>query len=96
MHIATHGYFLSDEDASRTKKSIASLFNDNYKSDSNLKSGLLLAGSQNTLNGNQPENSNNGILTAEEAKSLNLKDTELVVLSACETGLGNNFRFSKF
>ncbi len=90
LHIATHGYFLSDEDASRTKKSIASLFNDNYKSDSNLKSGLLLAGSQNTLNGNQAENSNNGILTAEEAKSLNLKDTELVVLSACETGLGDN------
>ena len=66
------------------------LFNDNYKNDSYLKSGLLLARAQNTLNGKQSENNDNGILTAEEVKSLNLKDTELVVLSACETGLGDN------
>lgn len=90
LHIATHGYFLSNDDTSKTKQSIANLVNDNYKNDSYLKSGLLLAGAQNTLNGKQPENSNNGILTAEEAKNLNLKDTELVVLSACETGLGDN------
>jgi|GEM_PF-4200844 len=90
LHIASHGYFLKNDDTSKTKQSIANLINDNYKNDSYLKSGLLLAGAQNTLNGKQPENSNNGILTAEEAKSLILKDTELVVLSACETGLGVN------
>jgi CHAT domain-containing protein len=90
LHIATHGYFLSNDDTSKTKQSIANLINDNYKNDSYLKSGLLFAGAQNTLNGNQLENSNNGILTAEEAKSLNLKNTELVVLSACETGLGDH------
>ncbi|MEY3500887.1 MAG: hypothetical protein RL308_2556 [Bacteroidota bacterium] len=90
LHIATHGYFLKNGDNSKTKKNISQLINENYKNDSYLKSGLLLAGAQNTLNGNQPENINNGILTAEEAKSLNLKDTDLVVLSACETGLGDN------
>ena len=90
LHIATHGYFLSNDDTSKTKQSIASLINESYKNDSYLKAGLLLAGAQNTLNGKQPESKNNGILTAEEAKSLNLKDTELVVLSACETGLGDN------
>lgn len=90
LHIATHGYFLNNDDASKTKQSIANQINDSYKNDSYLKSGLLLAGAQNTLNGKQPKNSNNGILTAEEAKSLNLKNTELVVLSACETGLGDN------
>ena len=90
LHIATHGYFLTNNDTSKTKQSIANLIDDNYKNDSYLKSGLLLAGAQNTLNGKQPESKNNGILTAEEAKSLNLKDTELVVLSACETGLGDN------
>jgi CHAT domain-containing protein len=89
LHIATHGYFLSSVNTSKTKQSIASLINENYRNDSYLKSGLLLAGAQNTLNGKRLEN-NNGILTAEEAKSLNLKDTELVVLSACETGLGDN------
>ena len=90
LHIATHGYFLTNNDTSKAKQSIANLIDDNYKNDSYLKSGLLLAGAQNSLNGKQPENSNNGILTAEEAKSLNLRNTELVVLSACETGLGDN------
>ena len=90
LHIATHGYFLTNDNTSKTKQSIANLFNDNYKNDSYLKSGLLLARAQNTLNGKQSENNDNGILTAEEVKSLNLKDTELVVLSACETGLGDN------
>jgi CHAT domain-containing protein len=55
-----------------------------------LKVGLLFAGAQNSLNAKQPLSKNNGILTAEEVKSLNLKDTDLVVLSACETGLGDN------
>lgn len=90
LHIATHGYFLTNDDTSKAKQSIANLFNDNYKNDTYLKSGLLLSGAQNTLNGIQSENNHNGILTAKEAKSLNLKDTELVVLSACETGLGDN------
>jgi len=90
LHIATHGYFLKDDDASKTKLSISDLFNDNYANDSFLKSGLLLAGAQNTLNGKQIDGSDNGILTAEEAKSLDLKDTKLVVLSACETGLGDD------
>lgn len=90
LHIATHGFFLKNEDTSKTKQSITELINDNYKNDSYLKSGLLLAGAQNTLNGIQLQNSNNGILMAEEAKSLDLRNTELVVLSACETGLGDN------
>ena len=90
MHIATHGYFIKDNETSKTKIKLSELINNAYNTDSYLKSGLLLAGAQNTLNGKLINGSNNGILTAEEAKSLNLKDTELVVLSACETGLGDN------
>ena len=49
-----------------------------------LRSGLLLAGS---VNSTMP-GSEDGILTAYEALNLNLESTELVVLFACQTGLG--------
>lgn len=90
LHIATHGYFLKSDTTSKAKKRILELFNDNYKNDSYLQSGLLFSGSQNTLNGDSTSSIENGIFTGEEAKNLNLKNTELVVLSACETGMGDN------
>jgi CHAT domain-containing protein len=49
-----------------------------------IRSGLLFSG----VNGNANSSIDDGILTAYEAAMLNLKDTRLVVLSACETGLG--------
>ena len=54
-----------------------------------LRSGLLFAGANKTLKGDSTKVSENGILTAYEASYLNLKGTELVVLSACETGKGD-------
>jgi CHAT domain-containing protein len=51
-----------------------------------LKSGLVLAGVNNK--GNIETESEDGVLTAFEIASLNLQNTNLVVLSACETGLG--------
>ena len=52
-----------------------------------LRSGVLLSGSENTIRG-EVFSQENGILNALEAKNLDLVNTELVVLSACETGLG--------
>jgi CHAT domain-containing protein/tetratricopeptide (TPR) repeat protein len=73
LHIATHGYFHPDKGIS---------FN------SLTQSGLLLSGANRTLAGEKTEKSEDGILTAYEAMNLNLDNTDLVVLSACETGLG--------
>lgn len=89
MHIATHGFFLPD--VSKTKKKIFGVEIEKAKENPLLRSGLMFTGADNTIQqiGN-PENksSNDGILNAYEAMLLDLNETELVVLSACETGLG--------
>jgi hypothetical protein len=54
-----------------------------------LWSGLYFAGANRTLADQSPVNLEDGVMTAFEATELNLQGTELVVLSACETGLGH-------
>jgi len=54
-----------------------------------LRSGLIMAGGNTAWQGKQTlEGKEDGILTAYEISQMNLSNTELVVLSACETGLG--------
>jgi len=87
FHIATHGFTtpaLSEDDAKQMTQSEAQLTENPL-----LKTGLLLRGAGDLLNKTKYNyNLESGILTAYEAMSLNLDKTDLVVLSACETGLG--------
>ncbi|MFY0652721.1 MAG: CHAT domain-containing protein [Cyclobacteriaceae bacterium] len=86
FHIATHGFFqpnaqLNAEDIGLKEN----LLGENPL----LKTGLLLVGAGDILNKTTSNfNLDDGILTAYEAMNMNLDKTELVVLSACETGLG--------
>ena len=88
MHIATHGYFLADVG----KGSAMGVDAENAKNNPLLRSGLILAGAPDpTKEEHQADlqSNDNGILTAYEAMNLSLEGTDLIVLSACETGLGD-------
>ena len=88
LHIATHGYFLKDIQSN--DKLFLGFESSNLKDLSLLRSGILLAGvipaTNDSLN---IDSENDGVVTAAEACLLNLVNTQLVVLSACQTGLGD-------
>lgn len=86
LHIATHGFFVDENEASSTFKMGAAT--EYAKQNPLLRSGLLLSGASNFIQNNVRLEEENGILTAYEAANLNLDNTDLVVLSACETGKG--------
>lgn len=88
VHIATHGYFSPDLELTSTEG--LSSTEAEFAQNPLLRSGLLLKGAGDVLkSGNTLQiNSENGVLTAYEAMDLNFDNTDLVVLSACETGKG--------
>lgn len=90
LHIATHGYFLADLSQMETNKVLGVDINA-AKENPLLRSGVLLSNCDNVFDpAYKPSaHAENGILTAYEAMSLELDKTDLVVLSACETGLGS-------
>ncbi len=90
VHIATHGYFMKDTESSGG--SVFGVSTENASNNPLLRSGLILAGIGKTLADTATadiSSNDNGILTAYEAMNLSLEETELVVLSACQTGLGD-------
>lgn len=102
LHIATHGFFLNDVPLVAPPDFSRSLFQDRGSlepvptsvspsrpttgntENPLLRSGIALAGFNPRKSGSE-----DGVLTALEAAGLNLSGTKLVVLSACETGLGD-------
>jgi CHAT domain-containing protein/tetratricopeptide (TPR) repeat protein len=94
VHFATHGFFLGADcgvPVARTRAVGAivparSRDSTNLSDNPLLQVGLAFAGANNrtSIRSNQDD----GILTGEEVAGLNLNATEWVVLSACDTGLG--------
>ncbi|HEV7781879.1 MAG TPA: CHAT domain-containing tetratricopeptide repeat protein [Chitinophagaceae bacterium] len=86
LHIATHGYFLKDVEHASWPIGVHA---DNARNNVLLRSGLMLTGaSEADKNKSGLDDSNNGILTSYEIMNLDLKETFIVGVSACETGLG--------
>ena len=95
IHIATHGFYFPEpeqvnKDNTNIRQSKSS--RGNYKINSNplVRSGLIFAGADFIWNeGIRFQGVEDGILTAFEVTCMDLENTKLVVLSACETGLGD-------
>lgn len=94
LHIATHGFYWTKTEAQqRSDLSFLTLLKqgkkDNTEDKALTRSGLLFAGANNALMGKRlPKGIDDGILTAKEISELDLRGLDMVVLSACQTGLG--------
>lgn len=88
IHVATHGFFLPDPSAQKRNLTISSS-QFSLASDPLLRSGLVFADGNKAWTGKQPAGGNDGILTAYELSQLNLSNTRMMVMSACETALGD-------
>jgi CHAT domain-containing protein len=99
LHLATHGFFEPEDPSSEGNPNESQ--SPGIKSDLTKarffknpmhRSGLALAGANSTIEawkrGEAPPIEEDGILTAEDVSTLDLKSTWLVTLSACDTGSG--------
>jgi CHAT domain-containing protein len=94
LHLATHSFHLDENDTGLRRSILARIPADDHRSTVSrlmwmtapmpmLRCGLALAGA------NAPRSPNDGVVTGEDLAGLDLDGTELAVLSACDTGLGD-------
>jgi CHAT domain-containing protein len=104
LHIATHGFFFPDQQTLAStiegekavvedmnfrgtrKKAGLSMFTENKNP--LIRSGIALAKANDLSNPDRYFSKEDGVLTAFEVSQMNLSKSKLVVLSACETGVG--------
>ena len=100
LHIGTHGFYWEDSTARKqdyfSQRIQLQMIGDNQLQKPSIdpltRCGLLFAGSNIALSGHSndlPEGVQDGILTAKEISLMDLRDADLVVLSACETAKGD-------
>ena len=92
IHLATHGFFWNEDDAKK-RNYVTFLSNmKNLHSDEDkalTRSGLFFSGANLGLRGESlPNDVEDGVLTALELSNINLGHVDMVVMSACESGLG--------
>jgi CHAT domain-containing protein len=101
LHIATHGFFFPDPEQSSQQDQLVIVEDvtdfrgsargyTDYLENKNpmMRSGLVFAGANNVWS-TETRKEDDGVLTAQEVVDIDMRNTELVVLSACETGLGD-------
>lgn len=92
LHIATHGFTVPRKSRSRLGRVLAR--NDDrstFEEQSLGRSGLMMAGAANTIDGKNKDLTakfDDGVLTGREISRLDFSNVNIVVLSACESGLG--------
>ena len=96
LHIATHGFYWEEPEDTRYRLILPTMMDNMANSDivsaedrTLTHSGLLMAGANTALTGKPlPDNMDDGILTAQEISLVDLSGLDLVVLSACQSGMG--------
>ena len=99
LHLATHGFFEPEDSSSEANSNEpqspgtnSEFAKSRFFKNPMHRSGLALAGANTTIaawkRGDGPPIEEDGILTAEDVSTLDLKGTWLVTLSACDTGSG--------
>ncbi|MCU7548181.1 tetratricopeptide repeat protein [Chitinophagaceae bacterium LB-8] len=90
LHLATHGFFLPVREQKTNEADLRQGSAFTLQQNPLFRSGLVLAGANDAWAGKPvPAGKEDGILTAYELTQMDLSSTDLVVLSACETALGD-------
>jgi len=95
LHIATHGFYIHGDKAqqmaqnSRSAGFIQIGANSEIADNSMSRTGLLMCGAEAGWTGSASTQHQDGVLTAREIMLTDLHTTELAVLSACQTGMGD-------